>query len=173
VARHEIPVNTTLGEETDLPLETKETLYRIAQEALHNTVKHARASRADLKLVCDARGIALEVSDDGAGFDPGEDFSGHLGPNSMRGRERAWAGRSGSTALPERVPTSACESHRARNARSRGSSPSVSASRASAAGLNLDKTHEPTAVFSFRRRCGRRSGSSGRLRVAEVAVCSR
>jgi signal transduction histidine kinase len=55
VARHEIPVNTTLGEETDLPLETEETLYRIAQEALHNTVKHARASRADLKLVCDAR----------------------------------------------------------------------------------------------------------------------
>jgi signal transduction histidine kinase len=38
VARHEIPVNTTLGEETDLPLETEETLYRIAQEALHNTV---------------------------------------------------------------------------------------------------------------------------------------
>ena len=97
MARHEIPVNTTLGEEPDLPLETKETLYRIAQEALHNTVKHARASRADLKLVCDARGIALEVSDDGAGFDPGEDFSGHLDPKSMR--ERAWAGRSGSTVL--------------------------------------------------------------------------
>ena len=85
-ARHEIPVHTTLGEEPDLPPETKEALYRIAQEALHNTVKHARASRADLKLESDARGIALEVSDDGAGFDPSEDFSGHLGLKSMRER---------------------------------------------------------------------------------------
>jgi signal transduction histidine kinase len=42
VARHEIPVNTTLEEEPDLPLVTKETLYRIAQEALYNTVKHAK-----------------------------------------------------------------------------------------------------------------------------------
>jgi signal transduction histidine kinase len=100
VARHEIPVNTTLGEETDLPLETKETLYRIAQEALHNTVKHARASRADLKLVCDARGIVLEVSDDGAGFDPGEDFSGHLGLKSMRER----AARLGGTLQVESAP---------------------------------------------------------------------
>jgi PAS domain S-box-containing protein len=85
-ARHEIPVHTTLSEEPELPPETKEALYRIAQEALHNTVKHARASRADLKLECDARGIALEVSDDGAGFDPSEDFSGHLGLKSMRER---------------------------------------------------------------------------------------
>jgi PAS domain S-box-containing protein len=85
-ARHEIPIHATLGEEPDLPLETKEALYRIAQEALHNTVKHAHASRADLKLQGDAEGIALEVSDDGAGFDPSEDFSGHLGLKSMRER---------------------------------------------------------------------------------------
>lgn len=85
-ARHEIPVHTTLGEEPDLTLETKEALYRIAQETLHNTVKHARASRADLRLECDARGIVLEVSDDGAGFDLEGDFSGHLGLKSMRER---------------------------------------------------------------------------------------
>jgi signal transduction histidine kinase len=149
VARHEIPVNTTLGEETDLPLETKETLYRIAQEALHNTVKHARASRADLKLVCDARGIALEDSDDGAGFDPGEDFSGHLGPNSMRGRERAWAGRSGSTALPERVPTSACESHRARNALEGRRRPYQPADRARPVSISIRHTNlHPCSHFA-------------------------
>jgi PAS domain S-box-containing protein len=85
-ARHEIPVHATLSEEPDLPLETKEALYRIAQEALHNTVKHAHASRANLKLECDARNIALEISDDGVGFDPGGDFSGHLGLKSMRER---------------------------------------------------------------------------------------
>jgi signal transduction histidine kinase len=99
-ARHEIPVHTTLGEEPDLPLETKEALYRIAQEALHNTVKHARASRADLKLECDARGIALQVSDDGAGFDPEESFSGHLGLKSMRER----VGRLGGTLWVESTP---------------------------------------------------------------------
>jgi PAS domain S-box-containing protein len=99
-ARHEIPVHTTLGEEPDLPLETKEALYRIAQEALHNTVKHAHASRADLKLECDARGIALEVSDDGAGFNPSEDFSGHLGLKSMRER----AARLGGTLRVESAP---------------------------------------------------------------------
>src|SRR5918997_3202335 len=99
-ARHEIPVHTTLGEEPDLPLETKEALYRIAQEALHNTVKHARASRADLKLECDARGIALQVSDDGAGFDPEESFSGHLGLKSMRER----VARLGGTLRVESAP---------------------------------------------------------------------
>jgi PAS domain S-box-containing protein len=100
-ARHEIPVTATLlGEEPDLPPETKEALYRIAQEALHNTVKHARASRAALKLERDARGIALEVSDDGAGFDPGEDFSGHLGLKSMRER----AARLGGTLEVESAP---------------------------------------------------------------------
>ena len=99
-ARHEIAVHATLGEEPDLPLETKEALYRIALEALHNTVKHARASRADLKLERDARGIALEVSDDGAGFDPSEDFSGHLGLKSMRER----AARLGGTLRVESAP---------------------------------------------------------------------
>jgi PAS domain S-box-containing protein len=99
-ARHEIPVHATLGEEPDLPLETKEALYRIAQEALHNTVKHARASRAELKLECDEQSIALEVSDDGAGFDPGGDFSGHLGLKSMRER----AARLGGTLQVESAP---------------------------------------------------------------------
>jgi signal transduction histidine kinase len=91
-ARHELPVHTTLGEEPDLPLETKEALYRIAQEALHNTVKHAHASRADLKLESDAEGIALEVSDDGVGFDPEGSFSGHLGLKSMRERATSLGG---------------------------------------------------------------------------------
>jgi PAS domain S-box-containing protein len=85
-ARHEIPVQATLGPEPDLPLETKEALYRIAQEALHNTVKHAHASRAELNLERDAQGITLEVSDDGVGFDPETSFPGHLGLQSMRER---------------------------------------------------------------------------------------
>jgi PAS domain S-box-containing protein len=99
-ARYEISLNATWGEEPDLPLETKEALYRIVQEALHNTVKHARASRAYLKLECDAQGVALEVYDDGVGFDPGGDFSGHLGLKSMRER----ASRLGGTLRVESAP---------------------------------------------------------------------
>jgi signal transduction histidine kinase len=100
-ARHEIPVRATiLCEEPDLPLETKEALYRIAQEALHNTVKHAHASKAELKLECDSGGIALEVSDDGVGFDPEGTFSGHLGLKSMRER----ATRLGGTLRVESAP---------------------------------------------------------------------
>ncbi len=79
-ARHGIRVETTFGDEPDAPLEAKESLYRIAQEALHNTVKHARAANVKIKLGRDSEGITLEVSDDGVGF------PGHLGLDSMRER---------------------------------------------------------------------------------------
>ena len=45
-------------------------LYRIAQEALNNTLKHATARRATLRLDADTSRVALTVADDGAGFDP-------------------------------------------------------------------------------------------------------
>ncbi|MGI8910204.1 MAG: PAS domain S-box protein, partial [Rubrobacteraceae bacterium] len=83
-ARHEIPVRVTIHcEEPKVPLKAKEALYRIAQEALHNTIKHAQASSVELKLECGTDGITLEISDDGAGFDPSGDFPGHLGLHSM------------------------------------------------------------------------------------------
>jgi signal transduction histidine kinase len=87
-ARHGIRVETAFGEEPDAPLEAKESLYHIAQEALHNTVKHARAVNVKIQLGRDFEGITLEISDDGVGFDARDDFPGHLGLNSMR--ERAW-----------------------------------------------------------------------------------
>jgi PAS domain S-box-containing protein len=85
--RHEISVRTTICcEEPDVPLEAKEALYRVAQEALHNTVKHARASSVELNLQCGANGVTLWISDDGVGFDPAGSFPGHLGLKSMRER---------------------------------------------------------------------------------------
>ncbi len=92
-ARHGIRIEAAFGEEPAASLETKETLYRIAQEALHNTVKHARAANAKVKLEEDPQGITLEVSDDGTGFDAQDDFPGHLGLKSMRER----ASRQGGT----------------------------------------------------------------------------
>ncbi|HEY6674899.1 MAG TPA: PAS domain S-box protein, partial [Rubrobacteraceae bacterium] len=61
-ARHEIEVTTSLCDEPQAPLETKEAVYRIAQEAMHNTVKHARASKVELEMACDDSGsLILEV----------------------------------------------------------------------------------------------------------------
>lgn len=84
--RHKLVVEFDLEEEPDLPLEIKETLYRIAQEALHNIVKHARASIVVLHLTILAEEILLRVHDNGRGFDATEHFPGHLGLHSMRER---------------------------------------------------------------------------------------
>jgi len=85
-ARHKIAVHVSLCDEPDAPLEVKEALYRIAQEALNNTVKHAQAERVELHLEQNADEILLEVRDDGGGFDPESSFPGHLGLKSMRER---------------------------------------------------------------------------------------
>jgi signal transduction histidine kinase len=85
-ARHEIVVSTKLCDEPDLPLRAKQELYRIAQEAMHNTVKHARANQVLLRLEQTADWIAMEVQDDGIGFNTSASFPGHLGLHSMRER---------------------------------------------------------------------------------------
>jgi signal transduction histidine kinase len=85
-ARHDLLVETDLCEEPALPLTVKQELYRIAQEALHNTVKHANASKVDLVLRRTTSMVILEVCDDGVGFDPAGTFPGHLGLHSMQER---------------------------------------------------------------------------------------
>lgn len=44
-------------------------IYRVAQEALCNTVRHARATSVTVVLSCSATGLVLQVEDDGCGFD--------------------------------------------------------------------------------------------------------
>jgi signal transduction histidine kinase len=85
-ARHKLAVEQELDGEPDLSLEKKQALYRIAQEALHNIVKHARASAIVLRLIRQANETILEVHDNGRGFDPTGSFPGHLGMHSMRER---------------------------------------------------------------------------------------
>ena len=85
-ARHEIEVHIALCDEPDGPLWMKDALYRIALEALHNTIKHARAENVGLLLEQETEVIMLEVRDDGIGFDPSGAFPGHLGLKSMRER---------------------------------------------------------------------------------------
>jgi signal transduction histidine kinase len=54
----------------ELPENIEENLYRIAQEALNNTLKHASASSVVVYLRRRGSQIELEVIDDGLGFDP-------------------------------------------------------------------------------------------------------
>ena len=70
--------------------EVEEALFRIAQEALHNVFKHARAHRARVRLVAGS-GVILEVSDDGIGLGGSVRGSG-LGLLSMRERAKAQGG---------------------------------------------------------------------------------
>ena len=91
-ARQNIAVHTDLCAEPDLPLKVKQDLYRVAQESLHNTVKHARASKIDLRLHQTGKALILEVCDNGRGFDTTASFPGHLGLHSMQERVRSLGG---------------------------------------------------------------------------------
>jgi signal transduction histidine kinase len=57
---------------TRLPPPLEEGLYHIAQEALNNTLKHARAGSVRVALIQRGPAIVLEVVDDGVGFQPAE-----------------------------------------------------------------------------------------------------
>lgn len=69
-SRARIPVTVDAAPHCALPAGVQVALYRIAQEALNNVVKHARASRAAVTLRClgPAPGVELEVVDDGCGL---------------------------------------------------------------------------------------------------------
>ena len=85
-ARHHLVVSTAFCEEPAQPLKIKQELYRVAQEALQNTVRHARANTVELRLSEIEEALVLAVCDDGVGFDPDGSFPGHLGLQSMRER---------------------------------------------------------------------------------------
>jgi signal transduction histidine kinase len=72
-----------------------EEVFRIAQEALHNALRHAGAARISVRLEENGDGLALSVSDDGAGFDPGATAlrARRLGLTSMEERARELSGR--------------------------------------------------------------------------------
>ncbi len=74
-----------------LPAETELALYRIAQEAINNVIRHAQASQADLSLHFTTRQVVLTIQDDGVGFEPPDnpaEFapSGHFGLLGMHER---------------------------------------------------------------------------------------
>jgi signal transduction histidine kinase len=80
----EVAIDVSLDERLDA--DTEQALYRIGQEALHNVVKHANATSAQVTLARVGTVAQLVVDDDGAGFDPGGVSRGTLGLIGMRQR---------------------------------------------------------------------------------------
>ena len=69
-SRAELKSNLKSNLEERLPLAIEEGFYRIAQEALNNTLKHANAKKIGISILQDKGTITMEISDDGKGFDP-------------------------------------------------------------------------------------------------------
>ena len=89
----EIHFSTNLGDEALIPEETANACFRIAQEALTNIIRHARAGRVDIRLAKVSKGLSLRIQDDGYGFNPNssealELRAGHLGLTGMEERAR-------------------------------------------------------------------------------------
>jgi signal transduction histidine kinase len=77
------------GAAAGLPVEAQEVVYRVAQESLQNTAKHAQATAVNLSLEITDKSIRLRVRDNGAGFTV-ETASSRPGSFGLAGmRERA------------------------------------------------------------------------------------
>ena len=61
-------------------------LYRVAQEALNNVARHAKAEHAWVEVELSEAGARLEVRDDGRGFELWDFGAGHVGIRTMRER---------------------------------------------------------------------------------------
>jgi signal transduction histidine kinase len=68
-ARSGIQTEFQVEGDSQIPLAVEEELYRIAQEALNNAVKHARAERVIVRLEGNGECFRLQVQDNGTGFD--------------------------------------------------------------------------------------------------------
>jgi PAS domain S-box-containing protein len=84
-----LPIELTIEGKTNLPRDVQIALYRIAQEALNNVIRHAHAASASVTLRSAGDGVRLRVSDGGAGFDQKGITPEHLGLTIMRERSKA------------------------------------------------------------------------------------
>jgi two-component system sensor histidine kinase UhpB len=109
---HHLQITLVADDEIDLPGRLALPLFRVAQEALQNCVRHANATRATISLVRSSTHVTLSVSDDGVGFDVDAiaDKCG-LGILSMQERARLARGevtirseRGHGTSIEARVP---------------------------------------------------------------------
>jgi signal transduction histidine kinase len=89
----------TSGDERPLSPRARAAVYRVLQEALANTFKHAQATRVDVALCWQPEALALEVRDDGRGFDPAAAPRGH-GLDNLHARAAEAGGRAAIESAP-------------------------------------------------------------------------
>jgi signal transduction histidine kinase/ligand-binding sensor domain-containing protein len=80
-------VGESVGREVEIQL------YRIAQEAINNVLKHSKAGEVNIELKQETKNLRLTVQDDGAGFDPARSVGkGGIGLSGMAERARLIGG---------------------------------------------------------------------------------
>lgn len=82
---------TADGEADDLPDEHKTCIYRLVQEAVNNSARHAHARKVEVQVERQDSRVLFRVRDDGAGFDP--QFARGLGMLGMEERVRRLGGK--------------------------------------------------------------------------------
>lgn len=90
--RHKIKADYEGENEPLLAFSTKQALFRIVQEALHNIVKHAKADHVKVCLNSADGHVDLSIKDNGIGFDTSQEFTGHLGLKTMHERATSLGG---------------------------------------------------------------------------------
>jgi signal transduction histidine kinase len=83
-----VKARLVVGDLLDLPGSVETGLYHIAQEALNNALKHARAAAITVQLQMEEGQLELKVADNGSGFDL-DAVNGHGGLGLVSMRERA------------------------------------------------------------------------------------
>ena len=89
---HSHPIELDVTGDCIVPARIETDVFRIAQEALSNALRHAGAQRVEVRLRCADDAIDLAVADDGVGFDAGATRSRSLGLTTMAERARAIGG---------------------------------------------------------------------------------
>jgi signal transduction histidine kinase len=91
---HRVPIRLSATGERRIRPRTEREVFRIVQEALGNTVRHAQPTAVDVRVEMTAGRLVVAVSDDGVGFDPSSSAlrARHLGLTSMEERATALGG---------------------------------------------------------------------------------
>jgi PAS domain S-box-containing protein len=86
LGRSDLSIDLDLSNICSPSQEIKIVIYRIAQEAMNNIVKHSGAKHVTISLCMVDQGVELHITDDGRGFDKSHITQGHMGLEFMRER---------------------------------------------------------------------------------------
>ncbi|MGA3158829.1 MAG: PAS domain S-box protein [Steroidobacteraceae bacterium] len=89
VSGTQVALEEQLSAELAIPATARSHLYRIAQEALNNAIRHAKAQSVKMELVVTPRTVRLTISDDGKGFTARAERSVGMGLRTMQNRATA------------------------------------------------------------------------------------